>query len=65
LILRILCAWCGKVKQEGDTGGAISHGICPQCAEDVIMTRSDLVRMGMIAQRGNNDSNGGAPAQVG
>ena len=32
--LKRICAWCAKIMGEGD--GAISHGICPQCAERVL-----------------------------
>ena len=29
--LRVVCAWCGRVKEEGDPGADVSHGICPAC----------------------------------
>lgn len=29
--LAVVCAWCG-VAVRGQAGGAISHGICPDCA---------------------------------
>ncbi|MCX5908026.1 MAG: hypothetical protein NTY64_12810 [Deltaproteobacteria bacterium] len=32
--MKRICAWCAKIMCEGD--GAISHGICPQCAERVL-----------------------------
>jgi predicted nucleic acid-binding Zn-ribbon protein len=28
--MKVTCAWCGAVKQQGD--GPVSHGICPVCA---------------------------------
>lgn len=32
--LRRVCAWCGKVMQEGGTGAVVTHGICPSCAAE-------------------------------
>jgi hypothetical protein len=29
--VKIICAWCGKVKQEGSE--PISHGICDRCCD--------------------------------
>jgi hypothetical protein len=29
--LRIVCAWCGEVLEEGDPGAETSHGICATC----------------------------------
>ena len=29
--LRVECAWCGKVLQEGDPGAQTSHGMCILC----------------------------------
>lgn len=28
--MKVICAWCDKVVSEG--GGTVSHGICPECA---------------------------------
>ena len=27
--MKIICAWCGVIMQEGDA--PVSHGICPTC----------------------------------
>ena len=42
--LRTVCAWCGEVLDGlGPVGdGPISHGICPECAEE---KRSELAEM--------------------
>ena len=32
--MKVICAWCGKVLQEGDE--PISHGICPECKEKLL-----------------------------
>jgi hypothetical protein len=31
--MKVICAWCGKILQEGENPA--SHGICPSCAEKV------------------------------
>lgn len=31
--LTVICAWCGMVKQQGDSQHLVSHGICEVCAE--------------------------------
>ena len=32
--LRVVCAWCGKVLEQGEPkGGRVSGGICPPCAK--------------------------------
>jgi len=28
---KIVCAWCGKVLQDGDNERLVSHGICEDC----------------------------------
>jgi hypothetical protein len=35
-LYRIRCSWCGEMWQEGDSGAAISHGICPSCCATVM-----------------------------
>ena len=37
--IKIICAWCGKDlgTKEGESGGTISHGICPECVRAEIM----------------------------
>ena len=33
-MIKIVCAWCGKVVREGSPGGKlVSHLICPDCFE--------------------------------
>lgn len=34
--LIIVCAWCGKYlgEKDGDGQTGITHGICPECAEE-------------------------------
>jgi len=34
--MKVICAWCGKVLQDGDPKEPISHGICSKCAKDVL-----------------------------
>jgi transcriptional regulator with PAS, ATPase and Fis domain len=29
----VICAWCNKTLSAGRPGDAVSHGICPECAE--------------------------------
>lgn len=29
--LRVICAWCGDVIEEGNGAGEVSHGICKDC----------------------------------
>ena len=37
--MKTICAWCNKVLTEGDTpDGMLSHGICPDCLEELIRT---------------------------
>jgi len=31
--LHVICAWCGKILQYGNTQKNISHGICRACAD--------------------------------
>jgi hypothetical protein len=33
--MKVVCAWCKKVMQEGAASKALSHGICTKCAEAV------------------------------
>lgn len=36
--MKVICAWCGKVIQEGepDKDGKVSHGACKECAEKIM-----------------------------
>jgi phage FluMu protein Com len=45
--MKVVCAWCGKVLQEGSE--PISHGICPECKEEM--------KQEMIAEGGNHGQN--------
>lgn len=37
--MKVICAWCNKTLSPGEPGDAISHGICPDCAEMVLGQR--------------------------
>ena len=32
--LKVVCAWCDDVIRKGGPQATVSHGICPQCADD-------------------------------
>jgi hypothetical protein len=36
VLLRIVCAWCSKVLQEGSPGAPTSHALCLTCREFVM-----------------------------
>jgi hypothetical protein len=35
---RIVCAWCGKVEQDGSPNAPTSHTICESCAVMLLAT---------------------------
>ena len=59
--LTILCAWCGVVVQHGDdpANGAVSHGICEQCAPTVIAEIEERLRQARRPLRDSPESAGG------
>ena len=37
MIVKTVCAWCGKTIKEGETiNGKVSHGICPKCKKEIL-----------------------------
>jgi photoactive yellow protein len=64
--LRVICAWCGAVVNEGQPGGLVSHGMCSKCVaetwnletEEVLsMTaaQADRLPWGIIRLRGDGE----------
>ena len=45
----VVCAWCLRVLTEGDRD--VSHGICPECAAEVLRVAEEQWREG-AARRG-------------
>jgi transcriptional regulator with PAS, ATPase and Fis domain len=35
----VICAWCNKTLSAGQPGDAVSHGICPECADLLLRQR--------------------------
>lgn len=33
--LTVICAWCGEIMVEGDSGAPVSHGLCRGCQRDL------------------------------
>jgi len=36
VVLRVVCAWCQDVLQEGTPGAATSHACCPRCQTQLL-----------------------------
>jgi len=37
MIVKTICAWCGKTIKVGETiDGKVSHGICSKCKREVL-----------------------------
>lgn len=36
VILRVVCAWCRRVLEEGTPGAPTSHGCCPRCQKRML-----------------------------
>ena len=34
--MRVICAWCLVVKEEGDEDAPVSHGVCEECTIKLI-----------------------------
>ena len=34
--MKVQCAWCSKVIEEGNKDDQTSHGICPDCFKEIM-----------------------------
>lgn len=41
LCVRVTCAWCNTILQEGSPGARVSHGICESCDRTLLRTVPD------------------------
>lgn len=49
--MKIVCAWCGAILQDGNSNGQRSHGICVSCAVEFEVEAITLEVMSLVGAK--------------